>query len=119
MIPCATNPSGTVKEHKPQSMLFLRGGRTTNQFLIVIIMLYADLVQTKENAVEWTSGHVGDKNLTKRLNDNYQLVTAIQVDGDELELACKLLGRELPCRRVYTFIGDNAKELAINWMNPK
>ena len=30
LIPCATNPSGTVNEHRPQNVLLLKGGKTTH-----------------------------------------------------------------------------------------
>jgi hypothetical protein len=63
----------------------------------------------------YAEGHVGDEDLQSQLAYNYNEVLMIQVDGDELERACALLGRPLPPRRVYTFVGDNAKELARNW----
>lgn len=42
-------------------------------------------------------------------------IVAVQADGDELARCCAILGRQLPTSRVYTFVGDNAKEIVINW----
>jgi hypothetical protein len=61
-------------------------------------------------------GHIDNENLGIILNGNYNLVTEIQADGDELVHCCQILGRQLPTtNRVYTFVGDNAREIAINW----
>ena len=38
-----------------------------------------------------------------------------QADGDELEHACEILGRPMPKARVFTFVGDDARTIAINW----
>jgi hypothetical protein len=61
------------------------------------------------------SGHIGDARLTEDLHTKYDRVENIQADGDELIKCCLILGRELPPNRVYTFVGNNAKEIAINW----
>lgn len=61
------------------------------------------------------SGHVNDEFLTGRLNSYYKEMIEIQADGDELEKCCEILGRNLPKRRVYTFLGVNAQEIAKNW----
>jgi len=61
------------------------------------------------------SGHIGDRMLVDWTIDNYQKVTEVQADGDELERCCDILGRKLPSTRVYTFLGDNAREIALNW----
>ena len=74
-------------------------------------MLYATIsLQSYE-----LQGHIDNSLLTERLNAKYEQVENIQADGDELERCCEILGRELPPNRVYTFVGDNAKEIAINW----
>lgn len=74
-------------------------------------MLYATFSDTSLDV----SGHVGDSTLERNLNYSYKEITEIQVDGDELEKACEILGRQLPNRRVYTFLGINAQEIAKNW----
>ena len=61
------------------------------------------------------SGHINQDSLTINLNEYYYEVTEIRADGDELEYCCKILGRELPPCRVYTFLGVNAQEIARNW----
>jgi hypothetical protein len=61
------------------------------------------------------SGHIQNDSLTEELNYSYKEITEIKVDGDELEKACEILGRQLPRRRVYTFLGINAQEIAKNW----
>lgn len=73
-------------------------------------MLYANL-----NNGQCHQGHIDNENMRLVLNGNYDLVTEIQADGDELEHCCRILGRQLPNKRVYTFVGDNAREIAINW----
>lgn len=73
-------------------------------------MLYADL-----NNGQCHRGHIGNENMRLVLNGNYDLVTEIQADGDELVHCCQILGRQLPNKSVYTFVGDNAREIAINW----
>jgi hypothetical protein len=61
------------------------------------------------------SGHVREDDLSNFLNGNAFQITEIQADGDELEKCCGILGRQLPERRVYTFLGINAQEIAKNW----
>jgi hypothetical protein len=62
-------------------------------------------------------GHVDDSYLSEKLVELSKLSTVIEVqaDCDELEYCCKILGRELPPCRVYTFLGVNAQEIARNW----
>ncbi len=73
-------------------------------------MLYA-----KGSSLFSASGHIGDEFLSSMLHENYLDVTTIQADGDELARACALLGRNMPPVKVYKFIGENAKEIALNW----
>jgi hypothetical protein len=73
-------------------------------------MLYATTSHNKE-----FSGYVGEDDLKNSLNANYFQITEIQADGDELAKCCRILGRQLPDTRIYTFLGDNAREIAINW----
>jgi len=61
------------------------------------------------------SGYIYDYGLKDNLNYIWPFVTSIQADGDELVRCCEILGRRLPDKRVYTFIGDTTKEIAINW----
>ena len=61
------------------------------------------------------SGHIKDDDLTYLLNSSCFTISEIQADGDELEKCCEILGRQLPKRRVYTFLGNNAQEIARNW----
>ena len=68
------------------------------------------------NHLEWNSkGHIGDTDLALAVNCGYEAFVKVQADGDELERCCAILGRRRPDKRVYTFIGDNAKEIAANW----
>lgn len=60
-------------------------------------------------------GHVHDLALTDDLNSSYKDITEIQADGDELVKCCGILGRNRPNTRVYTFLGNNAQEIACNW----
>ena len=73
-------------------------------------MLYA----TTESGYQF-SGHIYESALKTNLNLNYAEFTEIQADGDELARCCAILGRKLPSMRVYTFLGNNAKEIAMNW----
>lgn len=73
-------------------------------------MLYAN----PGYATKTMSGHIGSEYLTKWLKENALYVDQIQADGDELARCCEILGRPVT-RRVYTFFGDNAKEIALNW----
>lgn len=75
-------------------------------------MLYA----TTESGNEF-NGHVQDIALRNNLNLRYNKITEIQADGDELFKCCEILGRNLPKKRVYTFLGNNAQEIARNWDN--
>jgi hypothetical protein len=61
------------------------------------------------------SGYVNDWVLETNLNACYKQITEIQANGDELVKCCEILGRELPKRSVYTFLGTNAQEIARNW----
>lgn len=59
------------------------------------------------------SCHVGAKDIRRQFDVN--AVEYAQADGHELEQACEILGRSLPPNRVYTFCGDNAREIFMNW----
>ena len=72
-------------------------------------MLYATTSTRK------ISGHVDDRVLQTYLNAFHKDITEIQADGDELVKCCEILGRQLPKKRVYTFLGHNAQEIAKNW----
>ena len=74
------------------------------------IMLYATLKSGQEFC-----GHVNGGSLASNLNSKFNEITKIQADGDELDKCCDILGRNLPTKRVYTFLGNNAKEIAKNW----
>jgi hypothetical protein len=60
-------------------------------------------------------GYIYSPNLKQFLNGCYEVMTKIQASGDELERCCAILGRQLPPNREYTFLGDNAREIAMNW----
>jgi hypothetical protein len=62
-------------------------------------------------------GHIEDSNFSDNLKKRltFSTVIAAQADGDELERSCAILGRQLPPNRVYTFLGNNAREIARNW----
>ena len=60
-------------------------------------------------------GHIGEKHLNDYLPVFYDSITHILADGDELAKCCRILGRHLPDKRIYNFLGDNAREIAINW----
>jgi hypothetical protein len=73
-------------------------------------MLYATTRYNRQ-----ISGHTREDALRDSLNGNYFHISEIQADGDELVKCCEILGRQLPKRRVYTFLGTNAQEIAKNW----
>lgn len=73
-------------------------------------MLYASTT-----AIAEFSGHNDDESLKRSLRLNYNTITAIQADGDELIRCCSILGRQLPACQPYTFLGNNVKEIACNW----
>jgi len=73
-------------------------------------MLYATTSYGREH-----SGHINDDDLTYILNKSFFNIAEIQADGDELVKCCEILGRQLPKKRVYTFLGNNAQEIAKNW----
>ena len=73
-------------------------------------MLYAISTNRREY-----SGYINDDKFTFFLNRSYFKIAEIQADGDELVKCCEILGRQLPKRRVYTFLGNNAQEIAKNW----
>jgi hypothetical protein len=78
-------------------------------------MLYAHFSKSISGyGISDISGHVSDKETKKLLNDNYMNVTSIQVDGDELDEAHSILNHVVN-RRVFTFVGDEAKTIAANW----
>lgn len=73
-------------------------------------MLYA----TTESGNDF-SGHIDESAIRTNLNLRYAEITEIQADGDELVKCCEILGRCRPNNRVYVFLGNNAKEIAMNW----
>lgn len=75
-------------------------------------MLYATL---SIPAPKVLFGHVGDFDLEAQLNTYFSCVTSIQADGHELIQCCEILGRLVPKREIYTFVGTNAQEIAANW----
>jgi hypothetical protein len=78
-------------------------------------MLYAHFNKIVPGlGVDKISGHTDNVNIKKILNDNYMDVTAIKVDGDELQEALTVLNTN-GTRRVFTFVGDDAKTIAANW----
>jgi hypothetical protein len=76
-------------------------------------MLFVTHTNTHYNEI---SGHVDQESLKNVLNEIYASITEIQADGDELVKCCEILGRQLPECRVYTFLGINAQEIALNWI---
>jgi hypothetical protein len=60
--------------------------------------------------------HIGTKpkDFFIRPNDWHDVIS-LQVDGDELFKACAILGRQPRVERVYTFVGDEAKTIVLNW----
>jgi hypothetical protein len=60
-------------------------------------------------------GYIDDSRLTEDLNARYERVENIEATGDELERCCEILGRKIPPTKIYTFVGDTAKEIAVNW----
>jgi hypothetical protein len=59
--------------------------------------------------------HIGHAGFALILNEHYKEIDEIQADGDELVKCCDILDRRMPSNRVYTFLGNNAKEIARNW----
>lgn len=44
-----------------------------------------------------------------------QNVTAVTASGPELVQCCEILGRRRPNSDTYVFVGDNAREIVLNW----
>jgi hypothetical protein len=44
-----------------------------------------------------------------------QDVAAITASGSELVQCCEILGRRRPNSDTYVFVGDNAREIVLNW----
>jgi hypothetical protein len=44
-----------------------------------------------------------------------QNVTAVTASGPELVQCCYILGRRRPNSDTYVFVGDNAREIVLNW----
>ena len=81
-------------------------------------MLYALTTSSHSRfkSTQIIQGHIGDDELKTILNIFYDTIPRIQVDGDELIKCCHILGRQLPYnQRSYVFLGDTAREIAINW----
>ena len=45
---------------------------------------------------------------------NFDTIECITASEGDLETCCGLLGRPLPNCEIYTFYGDNAKEICLN-----
>jgi hypothetical protein len=45
---------------------------------------------------------------------NFDAIECITASEEDLETCCRLLGRPLPNCKIYTFYGDNAKEICLN-----
>lgn len=61
------------------------------------------------------TGAVNDENLASWVKVNGRYVDEIEADGYELMHCCNLLGRQMPPRKSWVFVGTNAQELARNW----
>jgi hypothetical protein len=62
------------------------------------------------------SGNYAADDLAKTVNYGYEAIVKVQADGYDLERCCAILGRQRPDNhKIYTFVGDNAKEIAANW----
>jgi hypothetical protein len=57
---------------------------------------------------------VARENFYDEIVQNFTSIDCISVSGDDLETCCRLLGRPLPNCEIYTFYGDNAKEICLN-----
>lgn len=64
-----------------------------------------------KNDTMWNA-HVGNSNMPESA---CELVYYAQADGDELVQAMKILGIESVPFRVFTFVGDDAKRIFMNW----
>ena len=73
-------------------------------------MLYA-----KTESGECYDGRIDDITLRINLTRQYDVITEIKADGYELNQCCDILGRRPPSARVHIFLGNNAKEIAMNW----
>ncbi len=74
-----------------------------------------EVIYGDSNSPKEFSGHINDFELKNDLNCMWPFVTAIQASGDELVRCCQILGRPLPYTCGHHFLGDNAREIAINW----
>lgn len=77
------------------------------------------------------SGHYGDPSVREDLDrvgrygsfrdyaagkvPDRDFAVMVQADGDELAFCCNLLARPMPPTDVYRFVGDNAREIVLNW----
>jgi hypothetical protein len=61
------------------------------------------------------TGSIGDTEFANTMKSLTPAIISIYADGEELAYCCEILGRELPPKNTYVFMGDNAKEIAINW----
>jgi hypothetical protein len=48
-----------------------------------------------------------------------QNITAVTASGYDLALCCKILGRQRPNNNIYVFVGDNAREIVLNWQTQR
>ena len=67
---------------------------------------YAHFTNGSETAFHVSSGTI--------VKEKWMDVVYIQLDGDELDLALQILG-QASSMRVKTFMGEEAKMIAINW----
>lgn len=66
---------------------------------------------TLRNGENYPEFYIGDKNVQNR----YFQVTKIDLDGEELKWAMKLLFIEKLPKKSYIFVGDSARQIVINW----
>lgn len=66
----------------------------------------------KDNKTIW-SGHIGTRfsPIPREVIEN---VYFAQADGDELEKCASILDRSV-AQRVFTFVGEQAQTIAVNW----
>lgn len=74
----------------------------------------AAFVECSSPGIKFGQFHVGTPLVAANLRKYWRDIILFQADGDELELAEKILGRTVSFR-VFTFIGTEAQTIAVNW----
>ena len=67
---------------------------------------------SEPSSLQLSQLHVGQADYAKQIC--FVDVTSVQADGHKLDQACEILGFNTK-RRVYTFVGDQARTIIASW----